>query len=225
MSSIHVRGADVHWHDNPPSAGRLNKTRQIRYLIDHDGGSKRSGFADIWAYNTMSRDSYHWRWIPKEYVEPILRLNFRFDLYMNVLDKVTHGRFHKDATVIDDLKRYVAYLENVMDAIWEEIRQADNKNNLSPNWHSRHLDLWLIKEHVIRRHDNGSVARFRAGPDAAALDEDPLELGEFLDVFTRHAVKAGACLKAMDSWACDKIGRSMIPLLRAGTADPNTISR
>jgi hypothetical protein len=153
----------------------------------------------IFGPNTMSRDSYHWWWIPKEYIEPILQLNFDFDLYMKILDKVIHGRFHKDVTVIKDLKQYVAYLENVMDAIWEEICQADKKENMSPNWHSQHLDLWLIKEHVLQRHDNGSVACFRMGPDATALDKDPLKLGESLDVFTRHAVKASMCLNATDS--------------------------
>jgi hypothetical protein len=174
-----VRSSEAHWPSHAPNLSKLTNTRQIRYIINHKTKTKRSGLVNVWAYNTMGGEPYDWRWVPKVYTDHLLRLNYRFDLYMTILDKLIlkKGNCTGAAEDIETLKKYVAYLENVMDAIWEEVRLADNKGQLTPGWRSSHLDLWLVKEYHIGRHDQTSVIHFRTVSDDAVLKDDALELG------------------------------------------------
>ena len=177
-----VRSAEIHWPTHAPNSTRLKSTRQIRYIIDKVTATKRSGLVNIWAYNTEARgrEPYDWRWLPEVYREHILRLNYRFDLYMSILDHLVLLKKTDTVAVevMETLKKYVAYLENVMDAIWEEVHNAENKDQLTPGWRSSHLDLWLTKEFHIGRHDQTAVTHFRTASDDGDLNDDALELGK-----------------------------------------------
>jgi len=173
---------DRKWPVQPPTNQRLKRTRQIRYMINFQPEVNRPGLIDVWAYNVLDRTKYHWRWLPASYTDHFLSLNYRFNLYFGVLDRIVVGQHVSNIKELDNLKKYIGYLENVMDAVWEEVRDADGKDMLTPTWRSNAFDLWLVKENVIRRHDERTVVEFRKSSNNAEngfpLDEDALELGK-----------------------------------------------
>jgi hypothetical protein len=206
-----VRSAEAQWPARAPTLSKLKATRQIRYIINHKTKTKQSGLVNVWAYNTMGGEPYDWRWVPKAYTEHLLRLNYRFDLYMTILDKLIlkKGKDTVAAEVMETLKKYVSYLENVMDAIWAEVRDAELEDQLTPGWRSSHLNLWLTKEYHIGRHDQMTVMHFRTVSDNINLNDDALELG-----------KLSLSIYALSN-ARDQIGRSTRPPRRPGILGPS----
>jgi hypothetical protein len=172
------------WPKTAPSIAKLHLTRQVRYFIAEDASVKRKGLIDVWEYNTLSksgnRDQKHWKWFPAVYTDHVKLIIYRFDLYLHCLDVASAQRLCDDKDVISELKKYIGYYERVMDTFWEEARIADVNDVLTAAWRSPALDEWLVKEYVVRRHDQISVETFLATLDTSngeAFQEDAMELG------------------------------------------------
>jgi len=54
---------------------------------------------------------------------------YRFDFYSATYDPSTKAHCG-DKGVTDELKKYIAYMDNIIMAVWEDCRQADNNRRV-----------------------------------------------------------------------------------------------
>jgi len=76
---------------------------------------------------------------------PLPSLNYRFNLYFGVLDRIVVGQHVSNIKELDNLKKYIGYLENVMDASGRRFVMLTERY-VDPTWRSNAFDLWLVKE-------------------------------------------------------------------------------
>lgn len=78
--------------------------------------------------------------------------------------------------VLDELRNYIAYTDNVLDAIWEEAN--DEGDAINADWRSDTLDKWLIIEYYVGRHSPDDLSAYDSEHDPLDNDEDALSLGK-----------------------------------------------
>ena len=175
--------AHVHWKKSPPNSSKLDRIRQVVYRIKEDGQEKRKGLIDVWADNIYAKTTGHWRWFPAVYTDHLKRIVYRLDLYLAILRQAALDRGIVKSAELNEMKLYIGYMDKVLDDIWEEARQADNKGLLTATWRSPSFDKWLVIEHVIGRHDTESIEKaltnWNESDSGRFFKGNPEELGKF----------------------------------------------
>lgn len=165
------------WPKSTPTALKMNNILQIQYEI-RDDTKKPDGMIDIWEQNIFARPvtENHWRWFPAAYSRFLMLFLYRFDFYSATYDLIHKGALQATKEVTDELKKYIAYMDNIIMAVWEDCRQADNAGELNADWRSTDLDEWLLVEYYVGRHTDTAVEAFFARNTFTVLD--PMELSE-----------------------------------------------
>ena len=181
-TTMSIRYGHVHWKKSPPNSSKLDRIRQVVYRIEEDGQEKRKGLVDVWADNVYAKTTSHWRWFPAVYTDHLKRIVYRLDLYFVILSQAALNRGIMKSAELNEMKLYIGYTDKVLDDIWEEARQADDRSLLTATWRSPSFDKWLVIEHAIGRHDAESIEEalenWNDSDSGRLFEGNPEELGK-----------------------------------------------
>jgi len=122
-----------------------------------------------------SNNPYPWRTMPASYAVYLKRALFRLELL-----KLAVLKAKGDQNLILSLKQHLVHLDATLDLVWEEAREAAEKDEMNGNWRCSTLDRWLSMEFHIQRHNDFDVQVFKDEHplNEAKLNMDPFGLGE-----------------------------------------------
>lgn len=162
-----------YWSEKTPSARKLANIQQIQYFLA-DKPTSIEGVTAVWAENIFAKeaDQYHWRHMPSTYDNHLRLMFYRMELFFRCMNS---GDLDADAT--NTIKKNIAFLDSVLDQVWDEALEAQERMNA--DWQSTTLNAWLVAEWNIGLHSPGAIRKFIADNGASALTLDAFELGEF----------------------------------------------
>jgi hypothetical protein len=153
------------------SESKKRKIVQIRYTLMDPS----DGLIKIKAENILSNQgSYPWATMPALYDDHLRRIIYRLDLLCecaNVKGDAAYNRI---------IYKNLEYLDKVLDDMWGEVEKADKEGNMNADWRCGILDMWLLIEGRVGKHDPESVIDYIKINGSEDLKSDPIEIGMVL---------------------------------------------
>lgn len=178
-----VRHQDLLWPKRTPSDRNLHQIRQIAFSVRDNVPDLPSGLIAIYSTNIYLvpvPPPTKWRELPAIYKDHISRLISRNTHFICVHDHLSakpHLVTTETQEILNHLRCYISYNDKVMDMIWDEARDAVNKDLMGPEWRSPALNRWLAMDYLIEGHSTDAQEWFRMNDQEDLLKDDPMRFG------------------------------------------------
>lgn len=163
------------WPARPPTKEILRNIAERRYYIKNQTGTS----FHVWIHNKTIADKAN----PNRkafFITLPLTLKHHFSLFLYRLDLLSFCACWDGATI--EVRMNAKYLAMVLDRIWEEALQERHEYNedISMDWRSETMDVWLCIEGRVGRHDPDSVEAYIEKEGIEELLSNPLLFGMHL---------------------------------------------
>jgi hypothetical protein len=133
----------IHLPTSRPTKTRIERIAQIEYYSVIPGDSP---LMDVYARNVRTSDEYWWRNLPASYENALHRALYKLELLKLVAACTDVDRNHHVSAL-----KYLIYMDNILDRVWNEAGSASEEDEMSSNWRSGTLDRWIIIESNVQR--------------------------------------------------------------------------